>query len=129
MKHTVSLRRAVAVGAMAAATCSLVTGMAVYGVAHPSGELAEIYDALEEVQAIVDSRFVGDYDMDEVRDYVLTGYAEGLGDRWTSYMTEEYYQNYLPLNLLNQLFYLVQYHTYLKMCFHPSLYNLYFLKV
>ena len=69
MKHTVSLRRAVAVGAMAAATCSLVTGMAVYGVAHPSGELAEIYDALEEVQAIVDSRFVGDYDMDEVRDY------------------------------------------------------------
>lgn len=95
MKHTVSLQRAVAVGALAAVTCSLVTGMAVYGATHPSGELAEIYQALEEVQEIVDSQFVGEYDMGEVRDYVLTGYAEGLGDRWTSYMTEEYYQSYL----------------------------------
>ena len=95
MKHTVSLQRAVAVGALAAVTCSLVTGMAVDGATHPSGELAEIYQALEEVQEIVDSQFVGEYDMGEVRDYVLTGYAEGLGDRWTSYMTEEYYQSYL----------------------------------
>ena len=46
MKHTVSLQRAVAVGALAAVTCSLVTGMAVYGATHPSGELAEIYQAL-----------------------------------------------------------------------------------
>ena len=95
MKHTISLRRAAAVGAMAAATCSLVTGLAVYGLARPSGALSEIYTALEEAQSIVDSRFVGDYDMDDVRDYVLTGYADGLGDRWTSYMTEEYYQSYL----------------------------------
>lgn len=95
MKQMVSLPRAIAVGAMAAATCSLVTGLVVFGIARPNEELADIYASLEEVQAIVDNRFVGEYDMDDVRDYVLAGYASGLGDRWTSYMTEEYYQNYL----------------------------------
>ncbi len=95
MKHSVSLQRAVAVGVMTAVTCSLVTGLVVYDIARPDNSLTEVYDSLEEMQEIVDNYFVGEYDMDNVRDYVLTGYAEGLGDRWTSYMTEEYYQSYL----------------------------------
>ncbi len=91
----VSLRRALCVGAAAAVATGAVTGAVVYQIAQPSGELAEIYSSLAEVQAIVEEYFVGEYDMDEVRDYVLTGYATGLGDRWTSYMTEEYYESYL----------------------------------
>ena len=95
MKKTVSLSRALGVGALAVVTGSLVTGMAVYGIARPSGELADVYSSLAEAQSIVESQFVGEYDMDNVRDYVLTGYATGLGDRWTSYMSEDYYQEYL----------------------------------
>lgn len=94
-KDNISLPRALALGALAAATCSLVTGMAVYGAVHPSGELGELCDALAEVQEIVDDQFVGEYDAEELKDYVLTGYANGLGDRWTSYMTPEYYESYL----------------------------------
>lgn len=95
MKQKISLRRAVALGTAAAVTCSVVTGVVVYNVTRPGGELAELYDSLAEVQEIVDERFVGEYDEEELRDYVLTGFAGGLGDRWTSYMTEEYYQSYL----------------------------------
>lgn len=95
MKDNISLPRALALGALAAATCSLVTGLVVYGAVHPTGELGELYDALAEVQEIVDDQFVGEYDAEELKDYVLTGYANGLGDRWTSYMTPEYYESYL----------------------------------
>ncbi len=95
MKDKVSLPRALALGALTAATCSLVTGLVVYGAVHPAGELGELYDALAEVQGIVDDQFVGAYDSAELKDYMLTGYANGLGDRWTSYMTEEYYESYL----------------------------------
>ena len=95
MKDTVSLPRALAVGALTAATCSVVTGLVVYGAVHPTGEVGALCDALTEVQAIVDDQFVGDYDAQELEDYVLTGYANGLGDRWTSYMTADYYEDYL----------------------------------
>lgn len=95
MKDKVSLPRALALGALAAATCSLVTGLVVYGTVRPTRELGELYDALAEVQEIVDDQFVGEYDAKELKDYVLTGYANGLGDRWTSYMTPESYESYL----------------------------------
>ena len=90
-----SLPRVLLVGVIAAAVCSTVTGLLVYHAVRPSGELAEVYDALNEAQRIVDSEFVGAYETDELRNYVLTGYASGLGDRWTSYMTPEYYADYL----------------------------------
>ena len=95
MKRKILLRHAVALGAAAAVTCSVVTGAVVYHVTRPSGELSEIYASLAEAQTIVDHRFVGEYDTEELRNYVMTGYAGGLGDRWTSFMSEEYYQNYL----------------------------------
>lgn len=94
-KDMVSLPRALALGALTAVTCSLVTGLVVYGAIHPSGELGELYEALAEVQGIVDDQFVGEYDTEELKDYMLTGYATGLGDRWTSYMTPDYYESYL----------------------------------
>ena len=94
MKKQISLRKALAVGVLAAFACSLVTGLTVYHMVHPSGQLGELYDALKEVNAIAEQHFVGEYETEDLIDDTLTGYAEGLGDRWTSYMTPEYYESY-----------------------------------
>lgn len=94
MKKQISLRKALAAGALAVIACSLATGWAVYRVVHPSGQMGELYDAVKEVDAIAQQYFVGDYKTEDLIDYTLTGYAEGLDDRWTSYMTPEYYESY-----------------------------------
>ena len=102
MEKKVSRRRAVGVGVLASVTCSLITGLAVSyfssGSAQASEELRPIVSQLNEVQQLVDEKFVGEYDMDEVEDYVLTGYVSGLGDRWSYYMTEEAYEEYQTSN-------------------------------
>ena len=91
----VSLRRAVAAGAAATIAGGLVTGAVVYHAVHPSGQAGEIYDVLRQADSISQKYFVGeDYDTDDLINGTLTGYAQGLGDRWTSYMTPEYYQSY-----------------------------------
>ena len=91
----VSLRRAVAAGAAATIAGGLVTGVVVYHAVHPSGQAGEIYDVLRQADSISQKYFVGeDYDTDDLINGALTGYAQGLGDRWTSYMTPEYYQSY-----------------------------------
>lgn len=94
MKKQISLRKALAVGVLAAFACSLVTGWAVYHAVHPSGQMGELYNAIHEVDTIAEQYFVGEYETEDLIDYTLTGYAEGLGDRWTSYMTPEYYESY-----------------------------------
>ena len=94
MKRQISLRKALAVGLLAAFACSMVTGLAVYRAGHPDGQLGELYDAVKEVNAIAEQHFVGEYETEDLIDYTLAGYAEGLGDRWTSYMTPEYYASY-----------------------------------
>ena len=40
---------------------------------------------------LVNSRFVGEYDRTEVVDSALSGMVDGLGDRWSYYLTEEEY--------------------------------------
>ena len=40
---------------------------------------------------LVNSRFVGEYDQTQVVDSALSGMVEGLGDRWSYYLTEEEY--------------------------------------
>ncbi len=94
MKNMISVRRAVAWGAAATIGGSLLTGAAVYYHTTPHDNWYQLYTALDTVEELVDDQFVGEYDADELTDYVLTGFAEGLGDRWTSYMTPETYQNY-----------------------------------
>ena len=49
MKRQISLRKALAVGLLAAFACSMVTGLAVYRAVHPDGQLGELYDAVKEV--------------------------------------------------------------------------------
>jgi len=95
LKRMVSLRRAVAAGAVATIAGGLLTGTVVYHVVHPSGRAGEIYDVLRQADSISQHYFVGeDYTTDDLINGALTGYAQGLGDRWTSYMTPEYYQSY-----------------------------------
>lgn len=45
--------------------------------------------ALLEGLAVIDRRFIGEYDMTKVRDGAMRGMALSLGDRWTYYMTPE----------------------------------------
>ncbi|MDO5547656.1 MAG: S41 family peptidase [Eubacteriales bacterium] len=98
MDNMVSRKKAVGIGVLAAVTCSLVTGLTVAyvssGAAQASEELKPIVSQLNEVQQLVDEKFVGEYDLGDVEDYVLSGYVSGLGDRWSYYMTEEAYEEY-----------------------------------
>lgn len=41
---------------------------------------------------LVNSRFVGEYDGTQVVDSALSGMVDGLGDRWSYYLTEEEYE-------------------------------------
>ncbi|MDO4173178.1 MAG: S41 family peptidase [Eubacteriales bacterium] len=95
MKRSISLRKAVAAGIAAAFACSLATGAAVYYVTQPKGELGEVYRALCEADSAVQGYFVGEYETSDLIDYTLTGYASGLGDRWSYYMSPEAYESYL----------------------------------
>lgn len=98
MDKMISRKKAVGIGILAAVTCSLVTGLTVSyvssGAAQAADELKPVVSQLNEVQQLVDEKFVGEYDMGDVEDYVLTGYISGLGDRWSYYMTEEAYEEY-----------------------------------
>lgn len=50
---------------------------------------------------IVNTQFVGDYDLAEVTDAALDGMVNGLGDRWSYYVDEESYEAQI-LNRANQ---------------------------
>jgi len=47
------------------------------------------YQKLDEIMAIVDKYFVGDYDAAAAMDGAALGYVYGLGDEWSSYYTAE----------------------------------------
>lgn len=94
----ISKKKAVRYGALAAVGCSVVTGVAAVAITlHVAGvpsEMQSLVNSMKEIQSIVDKRFVGEYTMDSVEDYALTGYVEGLGDRWSYYMTPEAFEQY-----------------------------------
>ncbi len=96
-KKMVSRRKAVALGVCGAVLCSAVTGVTVSRLGNRSAakqELASVTGTMAEMQTLVDKYFVGDYQMSDVEDYVLSGYVSGLGDRWSYYMSPESYQQY-----------------------------------
>ena len=49
--------------------------------------------ALLQAQALIHSRFVGEYDPDETRESALAAMVDSLGDRWSSYLTPEQYRS------------------------------------
>lgn len=48
--------------------------------------------SLLEGLSLINEKFVGEYDEGQVVDAALEGMVEGLGDRWSYYLTEEEYQ-------------------------------------
>lgn len=97
-EQKISKKKAIRYGALAAVGCSIVTGAAAVAITlHVAGvpsEMKSVVNTMKEIQTIVDERFVGEYTMDSVEDYALTGYVEGLGDRWSYYMTPKAFEQY-----------------------------------
>ena len=62
--------------------------------AFPAQRAGEGYSKLDELRALIDRKFIGDIDWKTVEDYAAAGMVEGLGDRWSYYMSEESYANY-----------------------------------
>ena len=58
-------------------------------------EPAERYSKLDELKALADQKFIGEIDWKVAEDYAAAGMIEGLGDRWSYYMSAENYQDYL----------------------------------
>ena len=58
-------------------------------------EPADRYDKLDELRTLVDQKFIGDIDWKLAEDYAAAGLIEGLGDRWSYYMSAESYESYL----------------------------------
>ena len=58
-------------------------------------EPGEEYSKLEELKSLIDEKFIGDVDWKLAEDYAAAGMIEGMGDRWSYYMSAESYQSYL----------------------------------
>ena len=55
----------------------------------------ETYSKLDELQELVDEKFIGEIDWKTVEDNAAAGMIAGLGDRWSYYMSAESYESYL----------------------------------
>ena len=53
------------------------------------------YSKLLELQELIDEKFIGDIDWKVAEDYAAAGMVDGLGDRWSYYMSAETYERYL----------------------------------
>ena len=50
---------------------------------------------LEELQAIIEERYIGDLDVKTMEDTAAAAMVLAIGDRWSGYIPEEEYQNYV----------------------------------
>ncbi len=50
---------------------------------------------LQELQALLEERFIGEVDRKTLEDSAANGMVEGLGDRWSYYMTAEGFASYM----------------------------------
>ena len=57
-------------------------------------EPGEKYDKLDELRFLIDQKFIGDIDWKTAEDYAAAGMIEGLGDRWSYYMSAESFESY-----------------------------------
>ena len=83
MKKLLRLMSYILVAALASAATLAVTF-----------EPGEKYDKLDELRYLIDERFIGDIDWKVAEDYAAAGMIEGLGDRWSYYMSAESYESY-----------------------------------
>ena len=83
MKKLLRLMSYILVAALASAATLAVTF-----------EPGEKYDKLDELRYLIDERFIGDIDWKVAEDYAAAGMIEGLGDRWSYYMSAESFESY-----------------------------------
>ena len=55
---------------------------------------AAIYGKIGEIRRAVDAYYVGEYDTQDAVDLAAAGFVVGVGDRWSSYMSAEEYEEY-----------------------------------
>lgn len=55
---------------------------------------AAIYGKIGEIRRTVDAYYVGEYDAQDAVDLAAAGFVVGVGDRWSSYMSAEEYEEY-----------------------------------
>lgn len=53
-----------------------------------------VEDKLREIDRLVSSRYIGEFDEQAVADYAAVGYVTGLGDKWSSYIPADQYAAY-----------------------------------
>ncbi|MBR4865205.1 MAG: hypothetical protein IKU11_00845, partial [Clostridia bacterium] len=98
MKNKLNLLQMAMVVVLTAAVTWLITYSAtIRGAENDIAELlgdSEKYAKLEEIQKYVDQHFVGEYDEAAVMEATAEGYVDGLGDRWSYYMSADRYQQY-----------------------------------
>lgn len=53
------------------------------------------YTKLQQVEYLIENRFIGEIDMDKVEDSAASAMISSLGDRWSYYLTADEYADYL----------------------------------
>ena len=85
MKKILKLMSYVLVAALASAATFLAV----------SFQPGDDYSKLDELQSLIDEKFIGEVDWAVAEDAAATGMVAGLGDRWSHYMTAEGYESYM----------------------------------
>ncbi|NLV49797.1 MAG: PDZ domain-containing protein [Clostridiales bacterium] len=60
-----------------------------------SGKAISISNKVNEVISVIDDYFIGSYDTEAVADSAASGMIDGLGDKWSYYMTADEYAQYI----------------------------------
>lgn len=85
MKKLLKLMSYVLVAALASAATFLT---------FPAQPTQESYSKLDELSTLIDQRFIGEVDWKAVEDSAAAGMVDGLGDRWSYYMSVERFASY-----------------------------------
>ena len=85
MKKLLRLMSYILVAALASAATFVVVAF----------EPRDGYDKLDEIRSLVDEKFIGDIDWKTADDAAAEALIDGLGDRWSYYMSAESYATYL----------------------------------
>lgn len=94
-ERNLSFRRVAAIVLAAVLlTAALTTGVCL-ALLRPHGDTGELDALAGELQALIDRRFVGEQDVQGSIDSALAGYVDGMGDRWSYYMSAEEYAEHL----------------------------------
>lgn len=99
MKRKLSVSTVVALMLMAAALTFTLTyihvSSSLNSYLNTNEELMASLTKYVEVSRYIENNFIGEYDEDALMDGAMTGMVDGLGDKWSVYMTAEQYQSYV----------------------------------